>query len=124
MNKQNTESSTPSRRPNHGTTYIDDLCVDTEECPPGHLYELFDEVASNVMGTFAFQIGPIKEVGVNGLTSEAVLTMLIDRTKKLNQKFACQENEDAIRAMETAVAAFDLRTSRRILRGVEGTNKA
>jgi hypothetical protein len=99
----------------HGNITVD-TCID------GHIYEFSS--ATGYLQAVQFQTGPVPANGVNGLTSESVLVMLIDRTKFLNSQFPCPENEIAIKAMETALAAFDLRTAMRTLRGVEGTNQA
>ena len=61
--------------------------------------------------------------GVNGATSEALLAILIHRTKVLNDNFPCDENKRAITYMENALALFEQRTKDRQGRGVEGFNK-
>lgn len=71
-----------------------------------------------------FQHGPVKEHGVNGITSEALLAILIHRTKILNNNFPCEENKRAITYMENALALFEQRTRDRQQRGVEGLNQA
>ena len=87
----------------------------------GHLYYTQAGVKS---GAIQFQRGPIQEAGVNGITNEALLTVLIHRTKFLDSKFPCPENKAAIQSMDSALAALDLRTTRRQARGVEGLNLA
>ena len=74
--------------------------------------------------TVLFQRGPVKEQGVNGLTNEALLAILIHRTKFLDSKFGCDENKRAIQHMEEALVNLEVRTARRMVRGVEGTNVA
>lgn len=69
-----------------------------------------------------FQLGPVGENGVNGITSESLLAILIHRTKYLDSKFGCDENKRAIQHMEEALVNFEVRTARRITRGVEGKN--
>lgn len=71
----------------------------------------------------AFQNGPVKEVGVNGLTNEALLAILIDRTEQLNKLYPCRENSIAITKMQEALMWFEKRTADRIKRGVEGQSK-
>ena len=61
--------------------------------------------------------------GVNGITSEALLAILIHRTEVLNSNFPCAENEAAIAGLKTALEAFESRTRDRIARQVEGENK-
>lgn len=88
--------------------------------PEGHFY---DVVAGENITPIYFQNGPVKENGVNGVTSEALLAILIHRTKILNGNFPCDENKRAISYMENASALFEQRTRDRLNRGVEGQNK-
>lgn len=73
-------------------------------------------------GHLAFQKGPIGEFGVNGITNEMLLEVLIDRTKKLNELFPCDENDEALEHMRYALSWFNQRTAKRQAQGVEGTN--
>ncbi len=44
-----------------------------------------------------FQEGPIKEVGINGLTNEDLIVMVIERLEGFqNSEFACADNADAL----------------------------
>lgn len=71
-----------------------------------------------------FQNGPIKEVGVNGVTHEALLAILIDRMRAFQEgPYAGSENADALKHMEDALNALQSRTRARIARGVEGTHQ-
>lgn len=71
-----------------------------------------------------FQNGPIKDAGVNGITQEALLAIVIDRLRCFQSgPFACQANEDALRACQIALQKLQQRTLARIARGVEGTNQ-
>ena len=69
-----------------------------------------------------FQDGPTVLEGVNGATNEALLKVLIHRTKILDSQFPSEHNKQAIAALESALAAFDARTAERLARGVEGLN--
>lgn len=71
-----------------------------------------------------FQAGPIQAYGVNGLTSELVIEILIKRTRELNHISPCPENVNAIAALESALAWLNERTRLRVAAGVEGTNQA
>ncbi len=72
-----------------------------------------------------FQNGPIKEVGVNGLTQEALLAITIDRLRAFQAgPFSCRENAIALTHCEDALMWLQRRTRTRIARGVEGTHKA
>ena len=70
-----------------------------------------------------FQNGPIKEAGVNGLTQEALLAVVIDRLRSFQAgPFSCRENAIALTHCEDALMWLQRRTRARIARGVEGTN--
>jgi hypothetical protein len=70
-----------------------------------------------------FQRGPIKEVGVNGVSNEALLAILIDRMRGFQSgPFACRENACALTKLEEALHWLHSRTRSRVARGVEGTN--
>ena len=71
-----------------------------------------------------FQNGPIAEVGVNGVTHEALLAILADRLRGFQAgRYACAENAEALKHIEAAQAVLLNRTRARMARGVEGTHK-
>lgn len=71
-----------------------------------------------------FQNGPIKEAGVNGITQEALLAIVIDRLRSFQAgPFSCRENAIALTHCEEALMWLQRRTVERIKRGVEGTNQ-
>lgn len=71
-----------------------------------------------------FQNGPIAEVGVNGVTQEALLAICIDRLRSFQSgPFSCKENSVALTHLETALLWLQKRTMDRMRRGVEGTNQ-
>lgn len=59
-----------------------------------------------------FQNGAPSVNGVNGLTNETLLAILIHRTKVLDAQFPCIENHYALEHMEQALAMFEVRTAR------------
>ena len=70
-----------------------------------------------------FQNGPIEDVGVNGVTHEALLAVLIDRLRSFQAgPFNCRANAIALTHMEEALMWLQKRTVERIRRGVEGTH--
>lgn len=72
-----------------------------------------------------FQNGPIKETGVNGITNEALLAIVIDRLRSFQAgSFACDENHEALVLCELALQTLQMRTRDRLRRGVEGETKA
>jgi hypothetical protein len=87
----------------------------------GHQYQV---LAGSATSEINFQLGPVGEHGVNGLTNEALLSILIHRTGFLNHKFPCRENSIAITNMEQALMWLEKRTSDRLDRNVEGKNLA
>lgn len=73
--------------------------------------------------TILFQNGPIAEVGVNGVTHEALLAIVIDRLQAFQRgPFANDHNRAALDHLELAQKALLDRTRSRMVRGVEGTN--
>lgn len=83
----------------------------------GHEYRI---VSGPLTQNLSFQLGPVKEEGVNGMTTEALLHVLIDRTKVLDAKHPSLLNVAAIRHMKAALSSLEQRTADRITRGVEG----
>lgn len=80
-----------------------------EELGPGHV--------------ILFQNGPINEVGVNGLTHEALLAIVADRLRSFQKgPFACKANACALTHIEEAQHWLQQRTIERMRRGVEGTH--
>lgn len=71
-----------------------------------------------------FQNGPIAEVGVNGLTHEALLAIVADRLRSFQSgPYACRHNALALTAIEEAQNWLNRRTIERTQRGVEGTHQ-
>ena len=71
-----------------------------------------------------FQCGPIPENGVNGVTQEALLSIVIDRLRSFQVgQFSCRENAIALTHCEDALMWLQRRTRARIKRGVEGTHQ-
>jgi hypothetical protein len=68
-----------------------------------------------------FQNGPIKEAGVNGITQEVLLAIVIDRLRSFQAgPFACYANAEALSHCEVALDFLQERTCERLARGVEG----
>ena len=74
--------------------------------------------------SIVFQNGPINQVGVNGVTHEALLAILIHRLRCFQAgPYACAENACALTQLEAAQESLHSRTRARMARGVEGTHK-
>jgi len=70
-----------------------------------------------------FQNGTIPEVGVNGVTQEALLAVVTDRLRSFQKgPFSCKENACALTHIEEAMHWLQQRTIARMRRGVEGTH--
>lgn len=70
-----------------------------------------------------FQNGPIKEVGTNGVTHEALLAIVEDRLIGFQSgPYACRENAVALTKIQEAMMWLQKRTRDRLARGVEGTH--
>ncbi len=70
-----------------------------------------------------FQNGPIAEVGVNGVTHEALLAIVADRLRSFQKgPFSCKANACALTHIEEAMHWLQQRTIERMRRGVEGTH--
>ena len=97
-----------------------------DEAGAGGAHHVYGLIVPEDDGTLIrFQNGPIKEVGVNGLTQEALLAVVIHRLECFQAgPFACEENETALKYVELALYQLQTRTRKRVERGVEGTNVA
>jgi len=74
--------------------------------------------------TVLFQNGPINEVGVNGVTQEALLAIVADRLRSFQKgPFSCKANACALTHIEEAMHWLQQRTIDRMRRGVEGTHQ-
>ena len=90
-----------------------------------HVYGIDWDTAEGVKPAVSirFQNGPIKEAGVNGVSGEALLAILIDRMRGFQSgPFRSEHNGFALVHLEIALEHLQARTKERITRGVEGTN--
>jgi hypothetical protein len=70
-----------------------------------------------------FQNGAVKEHGVNGISNESLLAIVIDRLQGFQSgEFSCRENAIALTKLEEAMLWLHKRTKDRLERGVEGKN--
>ncbi len=82
--------------------------------------ENFDLKDNKPLSEIKFQHGPIPQNGVNGITNENLLFIVLSRITALNSKYPCNENEKAIMYCSAALEMLELRTANRRNRGVEG----
>jgi len=82
-----------------------------------------DRLDERVSTVVLFQNGPIADVGVNGITHEVLLAILIDRLERFQSgPYSCRENALALTKLQEALHWLHHRTASRMARGVEGTN--
>lgn len=88
-----------------------------------HIYECrFQELGNLSAHRIRFQKGPIKDVGVNGVSNEMLLAIVADRLRDFQAgKFSCPENEVALSHTLDALESLKKRTQDRLARSVEGT---
>ncbi len=69
-----------------------------------------------------FQRGSVSEVGVIGISNEALLAIVIDRLRGFQGgPFVCRENALALTKLEEGLMWLQARTRDRIARGIEDT---
>lgn len=87
-----------------------------------HNFCIRDKNGNNI-SNIHFQEGPIKEYGVNGISNEDCLLMVLERLNGFqNSQFRCVENDQAITAISEALQVLQIRRLNREKRGVEGTS--
>jgi len=83
----------------------------------GELDTYVVRIGPNIVVTIAFQRGPEKAVGVNGLTNEVLLAIVIDRLERFQMGPAsCEENGEALGLLEHGLAKLAARVQRCIQR--------
>ena len=87
----------------------------------GHEYQI---LSGPLTTTLNFQQGGVAQKGVNGITNEALIAVLQHRIGFLNRIFPCPENFKAIDHLQSALDQLELRTARRMTRGVESQEVA
>lgn len=75
------------------------------------------------LGEINFQNGPIKEAGVNGVTEDSLMTVLLDRFRAFQEgPYKSRYNALVITKLEEALHWNQQRTIERLRKGVEGTS--
>ena len=91
------------------------LMVSNESESSGQLGRFYEVIVGKqsesyrTLDTIEFQKGNPEKVGINGVTNELLLAILIHRTRILNAELACEENKRAIEFMELALLEFETR---------------
>ena len=92
-----------------------------------HVYDITisNTTAGQPVVRIPFQSGPIGESGINGVTHEALLSIVADRLRSYQAgPYSCRENALALTKIEEAMQWLHARTLKRMQRGVEGTSIA
>ena len=88
-----------------------------------HLYTINKMEDTEEICRIHFQEGPIKDCGVNGVATEDLIAICIDRLQHFqDSKFNCRENAMAMTKLEESLMWLRKRTLDREAKGIEGTN--
>lgn len=98
------------------------LTVHTDEQNPGQQYVITKDRMA--FANLHFQSGSVDTAGVNGLTNEALIEILIDRTEQLDKIVPCIENKVALLHLNTALKALEARAKRREAEQQAASNSA
>ncbi len=111
----------------HKVNELDDaimVCVIDEPGQGNACHHYTMTAVDTPMRAITFQNGPIKEVGVNGTSNEALLAIVEHRLLGFQSgDFACRENAIALTKLQEAMLWLHKRTRDRLSRGVEGKNE-
>ena len=102
------------------------ITTTTDSNKDTYMYEIsfVDSHGQKQIVTIPFQHGPIKEYGINGISAEVLISILIYRLTIFQQSsFACEENSIALENLKAALKALHSRTQDRMNRKVEGLYK-
>lgn len=106
------------------TIKVDDRDPDNGNASHHYVLSWQDAAGEQPSVQLDFQHGPIAEVGVNGVTNEALLAIVADRLLGFQSgKFASPHNDDAFHYIQHTLEALRQRTEEREARGVEGTHE-
>ena len=101
-----------------------------EAVDPGHRYKVktmegkqVDLIFINKRLAEGQPAGTLETVH-DGLTNEAVISVLISRMHYMQAINPCNENEEVLQGLRIAQNAIERRARDRQIRGVQGTNKA
>jgi hypothetical protein len=80
-----------------------------------------DQPGINVLHHINFQKLPVHSVGVNGISDEALLAIVLDRLQFFQEKteYKCPENDLAIEHVRSAIGACKARQDRRKSQGIQ-----
>lgn len=88
-----------------------------------HHFNIRSSANDKIMTSVDFQEGAIKECGINGVTNEDLIAMVVARLEGFQlSEFKCRENAIAITKLEETLMWLRKRTISRENRDVEGTH--
>lgn len=97
--------------------------LDDQKFNAPHHFTISNYETGDLLCKVDFQEGPIKEVGINGVSNEDLIIMVIARLEAFQKSdYFCYENEMALSYLNSALTALTLRTKRRTETDIEGTN--
>jgi hypothetical protein len=108
------------------TKYTEVHCEDREKqlYNAPHHFKVIEVKTGDILGEISFQEGPIKEVGVNGVRDEDLLTIVLTRLEAFqSSEFKCAENQEAINGIREALESLQNRTLKRYSKNVEVTSE-
>jgi hypothetical protein len=109
----------------HGSELNQKLEITADEKAEGGASHNYRISGGNVHCDIRFQKGAMGEVGFNGISDEALLSIVIDRLRGFQSgPFSCRGNALALTKTEEALQWLNARTQDRMARGVEGKSAA
>jgi hypothetical protein len=113
----------------HGSDLNQSLSIIADDKGVGgasHCYTIEPVNSAKVgLASIKFQEGALREAGLNGVSDEALIAIVIDRLRGFQSgPFSCRENALALTKMEEALHWLNARTRDRMARGVEGLSIA
>jgi hypothetical protein len=103
-----------------------DFMIDKKTCNDFSFLADIDKHYIKVAGstiTFQIQDGPRKMFGVNGCQVDAIGEAFLRIIENFDSQFPCVENKAAVANIKSAIGWLEKRTNRRVITGIEGTNK-
>ena len=107
-----------------GTDKYTEVLADAHKsynCSPN--FAVRAKATGEILADIHFQDGPVKEKGLNGVANEDLIIMVMHRLNQFqDSEYACKENADAVKHLQSALDSLCARTNDRVKRGVEGTS--
>lgn len=105
----------------NGPVQLDIIADDVGAGGASHTYTITSPESTRVHQHIKFQKGGVEAHGVNGLTHEALLSVVLDRLECFQAgPFSNDYNAAAAMNIAKAIEHLNRRTSERVNRGVEG----